>query len=204
MRYDYVVFRHFRGCRRASVSETNANNYGPDGDKCVTSRFEETLSLGLNHHVVRLEPPRPLGLTTLESLQRYASHQTELIESPPLLKSRFRDLDDYDDWLQLHESTWAKNLDSFDGTEKVTRGPDAIDDSLTLLDVVPPDYDTMLKSEVTKDCRSFERECEKIPIRSEYKEAEEFALCGAKLRALVVIGQPGIGSSPFCSVITRS
>ena len=170
----------------------------------VTSGFEEMLPLGLNHHVVRLEPPRPLGLTTLESLQRYASHQTELIESPPLPKSRFRDLDDYDDWLQLHESTWGKDLDSFDKTEKVTRGPDVIDDSLILLDAVPPDCDMILKPEVTKDCWGFEREREKIPIRSEYKEAEEFALCGAKLRALVVIGQPGIGPSPFCSVITGS
>ncbi|KAF9648100.1 hypothetical protein BDM02DRAFT_2349856 [Thelephora ganbajun] len=50
--------------------------------------------------------------------------------------------------------------------------------------------------------------CKQIFIRSEYKEAEEFALsvCGdaAKYDGLVIAGQPGIGLTLFCLAFTGS
>ncbi|KAF9645188.1 hypothetical protein BDM02DRAFT_3120617, partial [Thelephora ganbajun] len=140
--------------------------------------------------------------TTLRSLQRYTSHQTELIESllnPPFPNSHFRDSEDYG-WVQFWSSAWGKDLDSFDKTEQVDRGPDPIDDpSLILPDVVPSNRDVMIKSQAMDRCWYFD--CEKIFIRSEYKEAEEFALStcctAAAYDALVVTGQPGIGKSVF-------
>ena len=93
-----------------------------------------------------------------------------------------------------------------DGTEKVEGSSDPVDDSL--VGVVPTDRDVMLKPEVAMNLWYLEPECKKILIRSEYREAEQFALsaCGAAIASdvLVVTGQPGIGSSPFYPATTRS
>jgi hypothetical protein len=101
-------------------------------------------------------------------------------------------------------SVWGK--DTLDKTEEVVRGPNPIDDSLILPDVVPSHRDVMLKPKNLDKCWSVH--CKKILIRPEYKEAEEFVLStfGAPIMndALVVTGQPGIGSSIFYSAITGS
>jgi hypothetical protein len=145
-----------------------------------------------------------LNPTTLRSLQHYASRQTELIDS--LLKKSpylFRDPSN-DDWLPFWTSAWGKDLDSLDTTEEVLRGPDPIDNSLILPDVVPDHRDVMLKPEKMVNCWRFE--CEKIFIRPEYREAEEFVLsiCGApgKCDALIITGTLGTGLSLFYPATT--
>ena len=155
-----------------------------------------------------LNPVRSPNPVTLKSLQHYASRQTKLIESlfdPSFPDYDFRDSNDKY-WIQFYEVAWGKDPNSYDKTEEIERGPDAIDDSLVLPDILPGNRDVMLKPEVTDNCWYFQPGCNKILIRSEYKEAEEFALstCGATTApsALVVTGQPGIGSSPFYSIIT--
>jgi len=78
---------------------------------------------------------------------------------------------------------------------------------MTLVGVVPTDRDVMLKPKVTSNLWYLKPECKKILIRSEYREAEQFALsaCGDAVASdvFVVTGQPGIGSSLFYSVTTR-
>ena len=139
--------------------------------------------------------------TTLKSLQQYASDQTELVDS--LLNTypqntRFRDTDKQE-WVQFWSSTWGRDPDSLDKKEEVLRGPDRIEESLILPGVVPTHCDVMLKPKALESCWDFD--CEKIFIRPEYKEAEEFVLsaCGAvrPYRAFVVTGQPGIAPLPY-------
>ncbi|KAF9648091.1 hypothetical protein BDM02DRAFT_3187371 [Thelephora ganbajun] len=131
-----------------------------------------------------LNPTTTPEPTTLRSLQRYASHQTELIESlldPSSPNHHFRDCDD-EYWVQFWLSVWDKDPDSLDETEKVEGDPDPIDGSPILSDVVPSNRDVMNQP-------------------GAYREAEEFALsvCGgaAKYDGLVIAGQPGIGKSVF-------
>ena len=66
----------------------------------------------------------------------------------------------------------------------------------------------MLMPEVTKSCRDFDPEFKRVPIRSDYKEAEGFALsaCGDMIppRVLLVIGRPGTSLSLFYSAATGS
>jgi hypothetical protein len=146
-------------------------------------------------------PTTPPELTTLRSLQRYASIQTELIESilqdPSLPNSDFQDSRDKC-LAQLLRSIWEKDLESLDETEKVERGSDPVDDSLI---VVPLDRDVMHVPKVMNGCWNFEHHHRKVLIRSEFKEAEEFAIssCGEvnMTRVLMVAGQSGIGLSPF-------
>jgi hypothetical protein len=144
-------------------------------------------------------------LTTLKSLQRYASHQTDLINSLP--SKCFRDPSGIFDWAVVLKATWGKGLDSYDATEKVERGSDVIDGSLVLPNIVPNDRDVMLIPEVAMRSWSSNPKYKKILIRSEYKEAEEFALttCGMAEapQAFVVVGQSGIGFSPFYSATTE-
>ena len=131
----------------------------------------------------------------LASLQRYASHQTGLIESLSSQGGFFHDTDPDDNWVKLWFTFWGKE-GGWDTTRKVIRGFDPIDDFL-LPHVVPAECDVMIKPGVVDNC--WHLESESIFIRSEYKEAEEFAVsvCGAARRnmALMVAGQPGIGSS---------
>ena len=138
-------------------------------------------------------PPKP---TTMRSLQSYTSNQTKAIEillDPSFHNYHFQDTNDRR-WVQFWESTWDKNLDSLDAVEAVERGPDPINNALI---TVPSDRVVMLKPEVTRSCWDFDLEFQKILIRSNYKEAEDFALssCGARIppRLLMITGQPGIG-----------
>lgn len=133
--------------------------------------------------------------TTMMSLQRYASDQNAVIKML-IGRGRFRDFD-HPDWKDLFDSTWGANLDDLDTTEKVQRDPDPIDDSLILPDVVPLDCNVMPNSEVLDRC--WPSKCDKFFIRSEYKEAEQFALSAYAdgFDALIVTGQPGIGLSLF-------
>ena len=148
--------------------------------------------------------------TTLGFFRHYAPHQEELItslsESHPS-EPRFVDLAEDNEWVIFYSSVWGKDLATFDDHEAtVNRGPNKIDDSLFLPDVVPDTCHVMLKPNGLDDCWRFT--CEKIFIRPEYKEAEEFLLstCAAKsvIKAVVVTGRPGIGSSHFHFAITAS
>lgn len=138
--------------------------------------------------------------STLESLRQYTPRQTKAIESlldPSFSGRYFRNPSDTE-WFQFWESAWGNGPGIFEETEKVERGPDPIDD--TLIDV-PPDRDVMVVPEVTRCFWDFDFDFTKILVRSDYKEAEEFALsiCGAPVmhRMLLVSGQPGIGLSLF-------
>ena len=142
------------------------------------------------------------GPLTLESLRQYASGQMELFRQVLNKGLRFKSLEGPSavDWGLLQREVWGKGLSHLDTTEEVQRGPGAIiDDPVILPDGVPSRCDAMLKPEILEDCWS--TNCAKIFIRSEYKEAEEFALstCGATIpyNAFVVSGQPGIGSLLF-------
>jgi hypothetical protein len=102
-------------------------------------------------------------------------------------------------------STWDKELDHLDGNEKVIRSHDPIDNSL-IPDIIPDRCDVMLKPASLKEIWPGLR-CEKILIRpDEFKEAEEAALSACAyetaLKALMIIGQPGIGS--FLSYLTAT
>jgi len=104
----------------------------------------------------------------LKSLQGHAPHQEKLIKSlsgPSFPNYHFRDTDD-EDWVEFWKVAWDTGPDSLDGTEKVERSSDPIDDSL--VGVVPTDHDVMLKPEVTIDLWYLKPECKKILIRSEY------------------------------------
>ena len=117
------------------------------------------------------------------------------IESLSSQRGFFHDLDPDDNWVKLWFTFWGKE-GGWDTTQQVIRGFDPIDDFL-LPHVVPAECDVMIKPGVVDNC--WHLESESIFIRSEYKEAEEFAVsaCGAARRnmALMVTGQPGIGSS---------
>ena len=132
--------------------------------------------------------------STLRSLQNYASGQQTHIDDLLLQRDDFRDFKD-PNWKNLFDSTLGANLDDLDTTEKVQRGLNPIDDSLTLPDVVPLNCNVMPESKTLNCCWNFR--CKKIFIRSEYKEAEEFATsaCANGYDALVVGGRPGIGLS---------
>ena len=97
--------------------------------------------------------------------------------------------------MKLWFTFWGKE-GGWDTTRQVIRGFDPIDDFL-LPHVVPAECDVMIKPGVVDNC--WYLESESIFIRSEDKETEEFAVsvCGAarRNRALMVTGQPGIGSS---------
>lgn len=138
----------------------------------------------------------------LKSLQGRAPHQEELIKSlsgPSFPSCHLRDTDD-DGWMELWKVAWDRDPDLLNGTEKVERSSDPIDDSL--VGVVPTDCDVMLKPEVTMNLWYLKPKCKKILIRSEYREAEQFVLsaCGAAMASdvLVVTGQPGIGCYGWC------
>lgn len=137
-------------------------------------------------------PPR-----TLKSLWHYAHCQEGLIR--PLLKPEdlyFRQAP-FPAWVQLHSSAWGKNPDSLDTTEPVIRGPDTIDNTSILPDVVPSHCKVMLKPNPLGKCWRFG--AERFLIRSEYEEAEEYLLSGFDQEApgVVITGQPGIGLSPL-------
>jgi hypothetical protein len=166
----------------------------------VTSRFKPVLPL--TPMSSDLNPTKPPELTTLESLQCYTPRQTQLIKPYFSHRYRFQHPSGFDaSWAGIFAATWGKVLDS-DKTEKVERGSDPIDDPL-----VPNDRDVMLIPQFAKDFWSFRPRVKKILIRSEYKEAEEFALftCGERSApdVLLVIGQSGIGLSPFYSTTTE-
>ncbi|KAF9646282.1 hypothetical protein BDM02DRAFT_3271061 [Thelephora ganbajun] len=165
----------------------------------------------LEYGMSNLNITTPLEPTTLRSLQRYAPRQTELIESlldPSYPNSHFRD--PYSKhWVQFWLSAWDKDPDSLDVTEGFDRGPDATDEPIFLDEddnQLPPRRDVMLKSDIMDNCWLFK--CEKILIRSEYKEAEEFILstrgAATVYDALLIVGDTGIGISPFCLAITGS
>jgi hypothetical protein len=141
----------------------------------------------------------PVGLTTLGSLQGYASRQTELIKSLSHTSSQNREpaFEDLNTgrWVQFHESTWGVN--PLEREENVTEpSPDVAD--LILPEIVPSRHVVLSKPKGLDNCWSFD--CRKFLVRSEYKEAEDFVLstCGTTCKALVVAGRPGIGSSLFC------
>ena len=146
----------------------------------------------------------------LEDLQVYASRQNQLIDSlsrEPYCpyKSYFLRVED-NEWVDLWKSTWGVDVDSFDGVEKVERGPDPVDNSL-IPDVVPETCEVEAVPAALRKCWS-QMESAKTLIRGEYKEAEKCAVttCGDTdwYKVLMICGQPGIGSSIFCSTITGS
>jgi hypothetical protein len=158
----------------------------------------------MSSHSKSTPPPKP---TTLRSLQRYASRQTELIESllnPAYPNSHFRDSTGQD-WVSFWLSTWGnQDPDSLGTRQKVERdsnskatGKDNSDDEDDDedYDEVPLECDVMIKPEAVDNCWHFI--CEKFFVRSEFKEAEEFILstCGIPMAPsiLVVAGQVGIG-----------
>ena len=150
--------------------------------------------------------PSNMGSTTpphLSSLRRYASNQSELIN--PLISPNglFRGLDWHHgadtNWVKLRGNFWPvwSVREDWDTTRDVIRGSNPLNDSL-LPDVVPAKCDVMDIPDVVNNCWNLEsKEC--IFIRSEYKEAEEFALSACSdprmNRVLAIIGQPGIGTS---------
>jgi len=138
---------------------------------------------------------------TLQSLQNYASEQEERIQS--FLKSApenyyLRETCD-ESWKRFYSSTWGKDPDSFDKSEPVARGPDAINDSRILPNVVPRNRNVMLKPDRLDDHWCFE--CEKFLIRPEYEEAESFVLSAfgveRAISGVVIAGQPGTGLPLF-------
>jgi hypothetical protein len=145
-----------------------------------------------------IPPPEP---TALGDLSYYAPRQTKLIESNPYRGIRgplLRDTN-HGNWKLLWTSIWGvKDPDALDATQEVSRGTgsDAVDDELAFPDGAPTHCNVMTKPGVLDHCWNFK--CEKIFVRSEYKEAEDFivSVCGKAQTppcALVVTGQPGIG-----------
>ena len=148
--------------------------------------------------------------TTLNSLRDHADPQGDLIKSLSELDTdepAFADLPDNNRWVKFHSSAWGGDPVALDHIDPVTRGPDKIDDSLILPDTVPEKCSVMPKPDHLDNCWPF-RSLKKIFIRPEYEEAEASIIshCGTRLviDALVVIGQPGIGLSPFHFTITAS
>ena len=169
-------------------------------DDRVTSGDEVTFSL-------TTMSSSPNFTWTLQSLRGYASQQEENIKlvldfdpwSPYL-----RETTD-PSWKQFYSSAWGTDPDSFDKSEPAARGPDTVDDSLILPDVVPINRDVMSKPDHLDACWRFE--CERFLIRPEYKEAEEFILSNfgpeRAISNLMITDQPGIGL-PLYSPITGS
>lgn len=152
------------------------------------------------------EPTAPSEPITLESLQQYASSQTKLIESVSESPLRFRTPENAH-WIELWSTVWGKNVDSLDNLEQVESGPDSRNNSLIFPGVIPSDRKVMSRPDILKHCWE-SITYEKILIRSEYWEAEEFILsiCGSErnYNVVVVTGQPGIGLSHFCSAMVGS
>lgn len=134
---------------------------------------------------------------TLRSLQKYASEQEERIKSFLTCASENYYLRETSDvhWKRFYSSPWDTDPDSFDKSEPVIRGPDAIDTSQLLPDGIPGSRHVMLKPDHLDVCWPFE--CEKFLIRPEYEQAGGFALSifGAEraVSIVVIAGQPGIG-----------
>jgi hypothetical protein len=100
----------------------------------------------------------------LSSLRNYALRQTQLIESISSRTDLFEDLNPNDDWMTLWHTFWDKQV-GWDTKQKVERGPDPIDDSLILPDIVPAECDVMIKPDIVDGC--WPLDSESIFIRSE-------------------------------------
>ena len=134
----------------------------------------------------------------LASLQQYAPAQT----------ARITDLDnpeyflDCNDpvWNELWLSTWGRR-DISDEHHEVRRGPDSnVVNEILLPNIVPPSCRVMTTPAITKYCTNLK--CDKILVRPEYDEAEEFALSKCDMiRLLVITGKPGSGSPPYCQPV---
>ena len=142
---------------------------------------------------------------TLRSLKTYVPDQEKRIGSL-LRRSKnpvFQHLGEDDSWVDLWHAAWNKDLDGLDTQEKVKRDLHPIDDSL-IPDVVPDERAVMFMPASLNACW-VDIECEKILVRSEYKEAEEFAISACrneeKYRTVMVVGQPGIGLFLFYLVL---
>jgi len=158
-----------------------------------------------------LDPkPTPLAQSpnTLRSLLAYAPDQGEHIKS---LLDRdwdskyplFQHLEKGDRWSKLWCAAWKKDMDSLDELHTVERGSPPIDDSL-IPDAVPHNCYVMSVPGAMYQCWPGIscKKSKKIFIRpGEYEEAEESTISACRDErencALLVTGQPGIGSSLF-------
>jgi len=135
---------------------------------------------------------------TLQSLQRYAVRQEELIESLLDTAPDYFQNPDLKVWTTFWESAWGKGAAL--ERESVVRDPKRISDSLIPPDVVPPYCDGILKPKSLDDFWGGFG-CKKFLIRHEYKEAEEF-VCSVfseegMFSAAIVTGQTAIGLPPL-------
>jgi len=181
--------------RPTATMDDSAMDHWMTSTRARRVRIEATLSL------TTMQPPSPAtshpSPPTLRSLKIHVPDQEKCIN--PLLKRStnpvFQHLDEGDSWVDLWRAAWNKDLDGLDTPEKVERDLHPIDNSL-IPDAVPDERAIMLLPAALIGCW-VDIECEKILVRSEYKEAEEFAVsaCSNKrrYRTVMVTGQPGIG-----------
>ena len=129
------------------------------------------------------------SISRLEHLQRHTKNQTNSINCLPALRDP-----NLPQWVEFWRSVWGVQVS--DENHRVIRSPapHAIDDPSILPDAVPSSCLVMTYPTEAKKCWKFK--CEKIFIRSEYNKAEEFVLsrCAGEIAAIVIAGQPGIGS----------
>jgi len=149
----------------------------------------------------------PRHLTTLESLQRHSSSQEDIIRSLSEHPAEyyFRAFND-ENWEAFWKEAWGREPDSLDSLEGFERGPNPVDNSTFPLGAAPTHRQVMVAPEITNHLWTINPGYKKILIRSEYKEAEQFALstCDTASDVLAVTGQPGIGPSPLYSATTGS
>jgi len=121
-------------------------------------------------------------------------------------------------WRHFWDSIWDKKIPFDEVQDKFDRGEHPIDDFSIEMDdpfhpplnpesppsshtynLVPPTREVMEMPE--KLFHAWGANYGKVLIRSEYEEAEKAAILarGAGARVFLVTGQPGIGSSPFCT-----
>jgi len=149
----------------------------------------------------------PRHFTTLKSLQHHAPSQEDLIRSLSEHPTQyyFRAVDD-ENWEVFWKEAWGRELDSLDRLEKVERGSDPVNNFTFPLGAAPTHRQVMVAPKIMHRLWSIKPRYKKILIRSEYKEAEQFALstCDTASNVLAIIGQPGIGPSPLYSATTGS
>ena len=186
----------------SELDEDDALTQDESGERRVHPQSLDVTTCETLSQTTMSVPPAPMP-ATLESLRSNISSQTHRIKNS--LNSLFRDFDD-DLWKKFYDTSWGVDINSLDVQHSVERGQDSkAIDNLGIFHSIPSHCNVMIKPEQSEPCWFFD--CEKIFVRSEYDDAERFAVshcgrCRTPPHVLLVIGQPGIGSSFFFTSAT--
>jgi len=129
---------------------------------------------------------------SLQDLDEHIPAQEKAISEA---SSGFKPISTWSDvWVGLRDSLWGKPIESFEEEVPVER-----DKSDPVAGVVLPDKHFFLTFPEALLGSPWTLECERILVRSEYREAEQAAVSSSSsdCDVFVAAGQPGIGTPPF-------